>query len=228
MKLLHHIPSLGPFAVEAMISEQNTALSLGVDVKLVVHQEDEQDRQALRVWPEDLGWISWWRQMNLTIQVVILSSGPIDMEIHYFSKKGRWKCSPKSQFLTETRGFFSLNQRYPKDGPGADENSCQKALWCARECLGNPFAMGLIRGCTIRDSETWEKSLSINPCAIRLFVLDYFVGKMHPACDPWSIWTGAGEAFPTFWRTEYEGKGGAPWELHGNFIETSDSLMLMR
>ena len=34
-------------SVKAMISEQNTALSLGVDVKLVVHQEDEQDRQAL-------------------------------------------------------------------------------------------------------------------------------------------------------------------------------------
>ena len=45
-------------AVEAMISEQNTALSLGVDVKLVVHQEDEQDRQARpdrslrRIWGE--------------------------------------------------------------------------------------------------------------------------------------------------------------------------------
>lgn len=34
-------------SVKAMITEQNTALSLGVDVKLVVHQEDEQDRQAL-------------------------------------------------------------------------------------------------------------------------------------------------------------------------------------
>ena len=32
-----------------MITEQNTALSLGVDVKLVVHQEDEQDRQV-RLW----------------------------------------------------------------------------------------------------------------------------------------------------------------------------------
>ncbi|CAK9046732.1 Hypothetical protein SCF082_LOCUS26265, partial [Durusdinium trenchii] len=34
-------------SVKAMITEQNTALSLGVDVKLVNHQEDEQDRQAL-------------------------------------------------------------------------------------------------------------------------------------------------------------------------------------
>ena len=33
-------------SVKAMIMEQNTALSLGVDVKLVNHQEDEQDRQA--------------------------------------------------------------------------------------------------------------------------------------------------------------------------------------
>ena len=38
---------------QAMITEQNTALSLGVDVKLVVHQEDEQDRQVrgtFRLW----------------------------------------------------------------------------------------------------------------------------------------------------------------------------------
>ena len=33
-------------SIKAMIMEQNTALSLGVDVKLVNHQEDEQDRQA--------------------------------------------------------------------------------------------------------------------------------------------------------------------------------------
>lgn len=44
--LLAPHPQPGTLAVEAMISEQNTALSLGVDVKLVVHQEDEQDRQA--------------------------------------------------------------------------------------------------------------------------------------------------------------------------------------
>ena len=42
----------------------------------------------------------------------------------------------------------------------------------------------------------------------------------------WSIWTGAGEAFSTFWRTEYEGQGGAPWELHETIIETSGSFML--
>ena len=42
----------------------------------------------------------------------------------------------------------------------------------------------------------------------------------------WSIWTGAGEAFSTFWRTEYEGQGGAPWELYETIIETSGSFML--
>ena len=43
-------PKFQPLHIDqAMISEQNTALSLGVDVKLVVHQEDEQDRQV-RLW----------------------------------------------------------------------------------------------------------------------------------------------------------------------------------
>ena len=44
-----------------MITEQNTALSLGVDVKLVVHQEDEQDRQV------DCGYlwsgVSWFLEL---------------------------------------------------------------------------------------------------------------------------------------------------------------------
>lgn len=41
-------------SIKAMIMEQNTALSLGVDVKLVNHQEDEQDRQAR-------GFLSRWK-----------------------------------------------------------------------------------------------------------------------------------------------------------------------
>ncbi len=157
-----------------------------------------------------------------------LSSGPVDMEIHPLQERPMEMLTKKG-FWLKLVGFFLWINDIQKMVQWCRWKQLSKSwVWCARECLGNPFAMGLIRGFTIRDSEIWVNSLSINPCAIRLFVLDYFVGKMHPACNPWSIWTGAGEAFPTFWRTEYEGQGGAPWEHHGNFIETSDSLMLMR